>query len=229
MAVVVAGVIELARRALPRFLQQRGFLELRAQGPRRPRHRLDVRKTDLALGDGLHTFGDSLPVPADRDQVSGGGARQMALESEPVIRRRITLQVVEVGGRETSRQVGSVEHLEINISELLLELIGERSALIDLHVLRREHRNRLPNECSSVNSSGRKFRLQTPAKQPQTARPKPLPNLTPPPSSESSPSHSQTLPPTPSSQSFRPGTLNHPLARPPLPRRRWPHGDGQHA
>src|SRR4030088_2468745 len=63
--VVVADVIELARRILARLLQKWRFVELRAECIRRPRHRLGMRVPNRALRNCLHALRHSPKVLAD--------------------------------------------------------------------------------------------------------------------------------------------------------------------
>src|SRR5258708_31972250 len=79
--VVVADVIELARRVLARLLQKWRFVELRAECIRRSRQGSGVRVPDLTLRDLLYALGHSPKVLADRDRVSSGVARHVAVES----------------------------------------------------------------------------------------------------------------------------------------------------
>ena len=158
--VVVADVIELARRVLARLFQQRSFVELGCECVRRPGHRFHVSKPDLALGDGLHTFGHSLKVLADRDQVGRGVARHVAVEADPVDRAGRAILVPRIGGGKFSRLPGECDLLQIDhmtpVNQALTSLlIGQVSGAGWVRVLRREHKKSLTMHLTQVRVRNR--------------------------------------------------------------------------
>jgi hypothetical protein len=84
MPVVHALVVELAGRALPRQLQQPGFVEGLTDRAGCPRHDRDVSKSDLALCHGLVAFSHLAQALADRQPVGRRRRGHAAVESHPV-------------------------------------------------------------------------------------------------------------------------------------------------
>src|SRR6202171_70054 len=148
--VVVTDVIELARRALPSLGQQVSLIEPIAYGGRRPRHRPQMGGFDLTPVDRLDALRHALEILAGRDQVGGDLAGQVAVEADGVDRADIAGDVVVVGISIAGCQTSSSDQHDVDLMEHLLELFAQRSTLIDLHVLRREHKSRLPNIRSLV-------------------------------------------------------------------------------
>jgi hypothetical protein len=101
--VVVAEVIELAWRALPRLVQQHRLVEFGAHCVRGSGHRLHVREPNRAIRNGLDAFVQHLELLANCDQIGSSCTCLVAVEADPVDRGRITLLVVLVGSREASR------------------------------------------------------------------------------------------------------------------------------
>jgi hypothetical protein len=77
------------------------------------------------LETALDAFGHPLNVLADRYQVGGGGAGQVAVEADPVDRAGKAMIVVLVGGREASGEARSTEVKKVPLVEHLPELFGK--------------------------------------------------------------------------------------------------------
>src|SRR5450759_1797759 len=120
-----------------------------------------MRKTDLATRNRLGAFRHPRQLLADRDQVSGGSARLVAVEADPVDGRGEALLVVLIRGGEASRNAGGTELEQVLLVEDLLELGTDFCVTRRTDVLRREHRNRLPNRRSYVNRFDRENARKT--------------------------------------------------------------------
>src|SRR6202163_3302123 len=96
VSVVVADVVDLAGRVVPRLGQELGLVETAADEIGRPGHRLEMGKADLAVSHRLDGLGQALQVLADRNQVGGGNPGQVAVEANPLDRRDEAIRVVLV-------------------------------------------------------------------------------------------------------------------------------------
>src|SRR3977135_2189413 len=108
-----------------------------------------MSKADLAVGNRLDALRQAMKVLADRNQVGRRSARQVAVEAHPVDRSGVALDVVLVRAGKITRQGARLQVEKIPLMDYTLELFtdlptGERR----LQVLRREHRNIIPNRCS---------------------------------------------------------------------------------
>src|SRR5229473_4977967 len=110
-----------------------------------------MRKADLAIAYGLDGLWQALQVLADRDHISGKSARLVTFETDPLDRRGKSLLFVIRFGRKSGGHARSPQEQEIHLTEDLLEL-GSLLGTVNcrLQVLRREHRNRVPNIRSIV-------------------------------------------------------------------------------
>ena len=100
---------------------------------------------DLAIGNGLDTFGHSMKVLADRDQVGSCIARLVAVESDPVDRAGRAILIPGVGGGKFCCFPGEGEDLHVDDMSLLAEalaplVVGQMSGARRPDVLRRKHK-----------------------------------------------------------------------------------------
>src|SRR5258708_1345777 len=179
-----------------------------------------MRKADLTVGHGLDAFWHPLSGLTDRDQVGGNSTGLVAGESDPVDRGPIPLRVVLICSCKTSRRIGGTEKPKVHLMERVGHIFGSLCACGRLHVLRREHKKRLPNKRSPVNRFDRKNgKNHAPSPTIHLARPAPppppLPRPSPPPTRP--PSRPQTTPTNTTLDAPPPPPL-HPLPPPPPPK-----------
>src|SRR5437868_3419792 len=97
MPVVIAGVAELARRALPRLLEQVRLVKALAYRVGRAGHDDQMGVADLLRLDSLDGLGQRCHPLSHRDAVANGVAGEMAVDTNPVVRSRGSGVVPVVG------------------------------------------------------------------------------------------------------------------------------------
>src|SRR5260370_537583 len=148
-----------------------------------------MRKADLGIPHRLDGLRQAPQVLADRDHVSGGSAGLVAFETDPLDRRDKALLFVIRFGRKSGGHTRRLQEQEIHLTEDLLEL-GRLLGTVNrrLHVLRREHRNMLPNIRSIVKNINPKncpkYPLTPPSSPPRPPHAPPAARHPPPPQAE---------------------------------------------
>src|SRR5258708_24917870 len=139
---------------VPRLVLDLDLVKTAAAKIGRTGHRLEMRKADLGTPHRLDGLRQALQVLAYGDHVSGGSAGLVTFKTDPLDRRDKALLFVIRFGRKPGGHARSPQEQEIHVTEDQLEL-GSLLGAVNrrLHVLRREHRNRLPNICSIVKKA----------------------------------------------------------------------------
>src|SRR5258708_18864561 len=128
----------------------------------------------LACGQDRAAFRQLSHGLADGNTVRGSSARHVAVEANPVDGGCRAVSLPGIGLRKLSRILGERPHQHADDVSVLTEapaplIIGEVGGAGRTVVLRREHRNRLPNICSFINHL--KASISTPKPAPHTLFP----------------------------------------------------------
>src|SRR5450756_1820406 len=156
MPVVPADVVKLARRVLPRLLEQRGLVEPGPDRVCRPRHHSQMSEADLPVSQGIHCLLQLRHQLADGNPIRCGRTGHVAVDADPVDRSDRAFMLVFVGSGKLGsflgeRELHQVDDMALTDEPLTAVLSGQTYGIdcIDcINVLRREHKNMLPNSCS---------------------------------------------------------------------------------
>src|SRR5450759_982730 len=123
------------------------------------RHHSAVGESDRPIDTRLVALRKLIQDLADCEGVGRRASGHMAVESKPVDRADRAILIPGVGRSELRRLPGEGDFLQVDHPPALDQALAKQ-VVGDTDVLRREHRNRLPNTRSYVKNLTRKFRSQ---------------------------------------------------------------------
>src|SRR5712691_6898400 len=126
VAKVPADMVELARRVLPRLLQEPALLKAVRHRIQRAGHDGEMSETDLAALHGLDALGQSLQVLAHSHAGGRSDAGHMARMADPVDGAGRALLVVFVGAREVSRGLRELQLQAVDSLAEADELVAQQ-------------------------------------------------------------------------------------------------------
>ncbi len=164
--------MKLARRVLPRLVQQGALVEGRPDRICRPGHDRQMSEADLAVSQGLHRVLELADKLSDGNPISRAGAGHVAVDADPVDRTDETIRFVVVGSRKSGRllrerQLHQVDDMTLTDEPLPTVVSGQLCSTESANVLRREHKTMLQTYVRQVNTLGQLICLGRPL----TARP----------------------------------------------------------